>query len=99
MDDIEVVDEPQERRFVADVEGERAVLDYRIRNGRIVLIHTGVPDALSGGGVGGRLVRAALERAQRDGLTIVPKCPFARRWLERHEDDLDGVTVDWQAKG
>ena len=46
-------------------------------------------------GIGGRLVRAALTRARRDQLTIVPNCPFARSWLEKHRDELDGVTIDW----
>ncbi|MBF6555593.1 MAG: N-acetyltransferase [Acidimicrobiales bacterium] len=47
----------------------------------MVLIHTEVPEELAGHGVGGRLVRASLDRAAREGLTIVPLCPFARRWL------------------
>jgi predicted GNAT family acetyltransferase len=42
-------------------------------------------------------VTAAVDRAARDGLTIVPFCPFARRWLERHSDVADRVAIDWQA--
>lgn len=43
------------------------------------------------------LVKAAVDRAVRDGLTIVPRCPFARRWLERHPDEAAGALIDWEA--
>jgi uncharacterized protein len=61
-----------------------------------VLVHTGVPDALGGHGVGGELVRAALQRAEREGLTVVPLCPYAREWLENHPDEAAGVEIDWR---
>jgi predicted GNAT family acetyltransferase len=41
------------------------------------------------------LVAAAVDRAGREGLTIVPLCPFARIWLERHPDAAARVPVDW----
>ena len=31
----------------------------------------------------------------REGLTVVPLCPFARKWLERHPQAASGVSVDW----
>jgi uncharacterized protein len=40
-------------------------------------------------------VAAAIDRAARQGLTIVPLCPFARTWLERHPDEAAKVTLDW----
>ena len=52
--------------------------------GRLILVHTEVPEHLAGRGIGGSLVRAALDRAASDHLTIVPRCPFARRWLKNH---------------
>ena len=48
-------------------------------------------------GVGGRLVTAAVDRAAREGLTIVPFCPFARGWLQRHPEVAGRVTIDWRA--
>jgi hypothetical protein len=69
-------------------------LVYRVDGDRLILIHTEVPEELAGHGVGGRLVRASLDRAAREGLTIVPQCPFARRWLGDHPDEIGGVEVD-----
>jgi predicted GNAT family acetyltransferase len=31
-------------------------------------------------------------------MTIVPLCPFARGWLERHPDEAARVPVDWSSQ-
>ena len=95
-DDAEVVDAAEENRFV--IRGDRgleAELVYRTLGDRLVLIHTGVPEAWGGRGIGGHLVRAALGRARAEGLTLVPWCPFARRWLRDHRAEAAGVAIDW----
>jgi uncharacterized protein len=94
-DGIVVDDVPAENRFVVRGSGGAAELEYHLNGKRLVLIHTEVPDAWEGRGVGGHLVRAAVRRAVDEGLTLVPWCPFARRWLQRHADVIAGVTVDW----
>ncbi len=71
-----------------------AELVYRRRGGRMVLLHTGVPTALEGQGAGGQLVRAAVRYATDEDLTVVPACPFARAWLERHPDVAALVPID-----
>lgn len=91
----DVTDISGENQFELTVDGHTAMLVYRIDGNSLVLIHTEVPDELAGQGIGGTLVRAAIERSTRDGLTIVPRCPFARRWLERHPDEIGGVGIDW----
>ncbi len=90
-----VTDNQAESRFELDTDGHVAVLLYRRNGKRLVLIHTDVPAELGGRGIGGRLVVAAIDRAARDGLTIVPLCPFARSWLERHADEAARATIDW----
>jgi predicted GNAT family acetyltransferase len=90
----DVVDNPAEERFELTEEGQLAELVYHLHGDRLTLIHTEVPDALGGRGLGGVLVKAALDRARRDHLTIVPSCPFARRWLEKHPDATAGITID-----
>jgi hypothetical protein len=89
----DVVDNPAEERFELRVDGHLAELVYHVHGDRLTLIHTEVPDELGGRGLGGTLVQAAIDRAARDHLTIVPSCPFARRWLERHPDAIGGVTI------
>ncbi|HYA68459.1 MAG TPA: GNAT family N-acetyltransferase [Acidimicrobiales bacterium] len=91
-----VVDLAEESRFVLREGGAEAELVYALEDGRLVLVHTGVPDEMAGRGVGGRLVKVALDRAAREGLRVVPLCPFARRWLRNHPDMAAGVDIDWR---
>ncbi len=89
------VDDAAHDRFVIEQGGATAELNYRLRNGRLILVHTEVPDELEGHGVGGHLVRAAIERAAAEELTVVPWCPFARHWLREHDDVASTVAIDW----
>jgi predicted GNAT family acetyltransferase len=82
-------------RFELALDGHLAELTYRRRADRLVLVHTEVPDALGGRGIGGQLVSAAVERAAAEDRTVVPLCSFARTWLERHPDTAAMVTIDW----
>ncbi len=72
-----------------------AELTYLQQGDQLILLHTGVPESLGGRGIGANLVRAAVERAARDGLTIVPWCAFARKWLRDNPDVAGTVTIDW----
>lgn len=95
-DDAAVIDDRRRHRFLLREGAEEAELVYRTEDGdRLVLVHTGVPDPLGGQGIGGRLVRAAVERAARTGETVAPWCPFARRWLREHPDVAATITIDW----
>jgi predicted GNAT family acetyltransferase len=94
-DSAEVTDNTDASRFELRADGWLAELVYRIRGDRLVLVHTEVPVELEGRGIGGRLVTAALDRAAREGLTLVPLCPFARGWLERHPEAASKVVIEW----
>jgi hypothetical protein len=94
-DDAPVVDDTAAGRFVIREGGAEAELIYAREGDRLMLVHTGVPEEWGGHGIGGRLVRAALARAQANDLTVVPWCPFARRWLHEHPEEAAAVTIDW----
>jgi predicted GNAT family acetyltransferase len=92
---IAVVDDAEHHRFLYTEDGVDAELVYRVNGKRLILVHTEVPDALGGRGIGGRLVRAAVARAEMSGETVLPWCPYARKLLEKHPDLAAGVTIDW----
>jgi len=94
MAETEVVDETERSRFVVEAEGAVAELVYRREPGRLVLVHTGVPDELGGRGIGAQLVQAAIDVAEAEGLTVAPWCPFARKWLEDHPEVASRVPMD-----
>jgi hypothetical protein len=94
IDSPQVTHDPGRSRFEYRAGGSVAEIVYRRRGERMVLVHTGVPEALAGRGVGGLLVRAAVGYAAGEGLTVVPACPFARAWLQRHPDVAALVPID-----
>lgn len=96
---LDAVDQPQNSRFVLTQDGDVAELEYEVRDGRMILVHTEVPSALAGRGIGGTLVEAAVARARGEGMSIEPQCRFARGWLRRHPQVIGGLTVDWTARG
>ena len=91
----QITDNQEASRFEFVAEGSRAELHYRRRGNRLVITHTGVPAELEGRRIGSALVAAAVDRAIAEHLTVVPLCPFARGWLERHPDIAARVAVDW----
>lgn len=92
---VTVEDDRAAGRLVVERDGTVAYLTYRREPGRIILIHTEVPPQFEGHGVGSALVRAAVDLARSEGLTIVPWCPFARHWLRTHPDVTATVAMDW----
>ena len=92
-----VVDDAAEKRFAVSIDGTSARLDYELDGDRLLLLHTEVPEGLRGQGVGGQLVEAALTKAGADHLTIVPWCPYARKWLKEHPEKIGDVTLDFRS--
>jgi uncharacterized protein len=88
-----------EHRFVVVIDGHEAELVYDRGPEQLVLVHTGVPDELEGKGVGAVLVQSAVDFAAREHLVVVPRCPFARRWLKRHPEVAETVPIEWPPLG
>jgi uncharacterized protein len=74
------------KRFEARIADQAAFIQYRYANNELVLIHTEVPDALSGRGIAGKLAQAALEYARAAGVKVVPLCPFVSSYIRRHPE-------------
>lgn len=67
-------------------------LEYRLGKSRIALVHTEVPEELSGQGIGSSLVEAAMKYAKEKQLKVLVYCPFAAGYLERHPEWNDYVS-------
>jgi hypothetical protein len=52
-------------------------------------MHTEVPKALEGRGIGSGLIRGVLDAARSEGLKVKPVCPFAKAYIERHPEYAD----------
>ncbi len=87
-DQLTVDDNTAEHRYEVHAKGQVAVLEYRRKDGRILLIHTEVPPALEGRGIAGMLARTALEAARADGVEVVPLCTYVAAYIRRHREYL-----------
>jgi predicted GNAT family acetyltransferase len=54
-----------------------------------VFTHTEVDPALAGQGVGGLLVKGALDHVRGLGVRVLPVCPFVQAGMLRHPEYAD----------
>lgn len=73
-------------------------LDYRPAGESVILAHTEVPEANEGHGIGGMIVRSALEQLHRDGKTAIPLCPFATAYIHRHPELAVHVSASFRGQ-
>ena len=81
-----LIDNPDKPQYEFQLAGENPRLEYIKAQDKIYLTHTEVPQAFSGKGVGSALIGAALEDIARQGLTLVPLCPFVALYLKRNPE-------------
>jgi predicted GNAT family acetyltransferase len=79
----------QEHQFTVTVEGQRSLLQYRLKEGVMTIVHTEVPAALAGHGIAADLVRTALDTARGNGWRVVAACSYTSAFLERHREYAD----------
>lgn len=83
-------DNVEKHRFELDLgDGSLAIAVYELRPGQIVFIHTEVPKAHEGRGIGSALIRFALQSARDRELKVVPICPFFAAYIRKHSEEQD----------
>jgi predicted GNAT family acetyltransferase len=85
----DVRDNPEKHRFELEVEGHAAVAVYKLDPGVITFVHTLVPDALAGKGVGSALARGALDLVRARNLKVIAQCPFIAGYIAKHPEYQD----------
>ena len=75
--------------FTSTVEGQLSLLQYRLRDGVMKIVHTEGPADLAGHGIASDLMRAALETARANGWRVITACSYAKTFLERHPEYAD----------
>ena len=80
----DIRDNRRESRLELTRDGQTAILVYERTPKSLVLVHTEVPPALRGHHLGEALVRAGVEAARAEGLSVIATCPFAREYLRKH---------------
>lgn len=83
-------------RYTARIPGIEAVGEMtfsRISPTRIIVDHTGVPDALRGQGIAQALALHVVEEARAKGFAIVPLCPFLKAQADKHPEWSDVIEM------
>jgi len=90
--EIIVSDNPDSDRYEAMLDGEVVgFASYQLAKGMVVFTHTEVEERCEGLGVGGALVRAALDDVRTKGLRVLPLCPFVKTYIGKHQGYADLV--------
>lgn len=76
----------EKQRFEMEAGSDLAFLNYRESPGKLTFIHTEVPKAMEGQGLGAALAKAGLDYARQSGMKVVPQCPFIASYIKRHPD-------------
>jgi predicted GNAT family acetyltransferase len=84
-----IQDNTERHRFELDADGHIAFANYKRADGVLTMLHTEVPKELEGRGIGSALIRGVLDTARRQGLKVVPLCPFAKAYIEKHPEYAD----------
>ena len=86
LDEVEIIKNPQESRFEAQVGDYLARIEYIENDRHIVYTHTIVPKEIGGQGLASMMARTVLDYARDNDLKVVPQCPFVRAYIERHAE-------------
>jgi predicted GNAT family acetyltransferase len=81
-----VRDNPERNRFEMDTQAGLAIARYRRVGSTLMILHTEVPRAVEGRGLGSQLVRGMLDLVRGRNEQVVPLCGFVRRFVAQHPD-------------
>lgn len=59
---------------------------FRDLDGVRTFVHTQIDSQFEGRGLGGQLIREALDQTRAAGLRVIPECPFVRSFIEKHPE-------------
>lgn len=83
---LQVTNNVAASRWEAVLDGHTAFAEYFVRGSVVTFPHTLVPAELEGRGIASKLAKAALDDARARGQTVIPRCPFFHRYIERHTE-------------
>ena len=87
---LQIMDVPERKRFEADLGGgDLAFAAYNRLTNAIMFTHTEVPPGHEGEGIGSAIIRYSLDAARREGLKVMPVCPFYASYMKRHAETHD----------
>ncbi len=85
--DYKLIDNEERHQYEFHVDQYTPKIEYiKSTNGEIYLTHTEVPTQLGGKGIGSQLVEKVLKDIEKQGLRLVPLCPFVAGYIHKHPE-------------
>lgn len=87
-----VTESPERHRYEISVDGELAGFTMFTLDGDVAIMpHTKIDPEYKGQGLATTLIGSALDDLRERGVTVVPRCPFVREFIEKHPEYQDIV--------
>lgn len=86
MDHLLLQDNKEAKRFELAIEDFIAFINYIQSQDKIFLTHVEVPEELGGRGLGKKILELVLDHVEKQGLKIVPMCPFVTSYLKKNPE-------------
>ncbi|MBL7781169.1 MAG: N-acetyltransferase [Saprospiraceae bacterium] len=86
FEDIPLTNNELSRQFELVIDQVKSKIEYDLQKDRIFLLHTEVPQALAGRGVGNAIVEKALHYIEENKLKLVPLCPFVAAYIKKRPE-------------
>ncbi|MDR1809209.1 MAG: N-acetyltransferase [Prevotella sp.] len=87
MEDYELINNEDCNRYEFRIGKHVPLIEYiKTANNEVYLTHTEVPVALEGQGIGSQLAAKTLADIEKQGLRVVPLCPFVAAYIRRHPE-------------
>lgn len=94
-----VTDNPGASRYELRLDDELvAFVRYRDTGELVDLVHTETAAGYEGRGLAATLIAGVLDDLRGKGRKLRPSCPYVRRYLGKHPDQLDLVPDDIAAE-
>ena len=92
--ELDVVHDEEGHRYLLRRDGEHVgLIDYRVTDDVFDLHHTEIRPEARGSGMGGVLVRGALDDLRANGRTIIPSCWYVREFIGAN-DEYEPLVAD-----
>ena len=74
------------QQFQIPIDGKLALIRYTRKDDKIYLMHTEVPEALSGRGIAGMMAEKVFRYIEEKNWILVPLCTYIQAYLKRHPE-------------
>jgi len=78
-----MIHDKENRLFILTKPEGEAHIEYKLEDGTLTVLHTVVPEALKGKGLGAELAAAAAAYAKENGFKLASECSYMSAWMKK----------------